>query len=338
VQELREYSTCLLCGSSGASVLASREQLGSERVYLNDLWRKLFHPGTRDYVLKDHVYFTHTYDAQLVVCKNCGIVTRNPRLSPESALQEYTDDEYHPEWLDASFPPYCDSFLQEMPRLIKIVGSRARVLEIGSQIGGFLFAAKECGWDAQGLDVGHCMSDFARTKGFDVFTGTVSDAHFPDNCFDAVFVWSCFEMLPDPWADLQEINRILAKGGWLFISVPNGDFIKLIQPFAQAGKWNPFRERMWKFLAYGILLGFSFQLGYTPFSLRYILGKSGFNNIQVRNQLYIPITSPEHVYPWVIREKRRYLKFAHHVSEAIYHLSLHTFIKGAWIEASCQKQ
>lgn len=335
--ELQPYSRCLVCGSDEASILVTAKQLEYEREYLDSLFRRLFYPGSPEYMLKDHIHFTHTYDAQLVVCNNCGLLCRDPRLSPMSALQEYTHDDYHPKWLDASFKPYCDSFLQGMPRLIDKVGRKARVLEVGSQVGGFLYAAREYGWQAQGIDVGICMSEFSRSKGLDVFTGTLLDAGLPDSSFDAVFVWSCFEMLPDPWTDLQEIRRVLRKGGWLFISVPNGDFIKLIQPFSKVGRWNPLREYVWKLLAFGILLGFAFQLGYTPSTLRHILSKSGFRDIEVCNQLYVPITPPECVYPWVMRQKTRYLQLAHFISELVYRLSFRALIKGPWIEASCRK-
>src|SRR5581483_12290240 len=294
MRKLQNYTRCMVCNSTEKFILATREQLASEQKYLDRLFRQLFLPESPDYMLKDHIYFTHSYEAQLVVCKNCGLVCRDPRLSPESALQEYSQDEYHPEWLAASFKPYRDSFRSQMPKLLKKVGKRARVLEVGSQVGGFLEAAKEYGWHAQGVDVGHSVSNFARSKGLDVFTGTLTDAHLPSSSFDAVFVWSCFEMLPDPWAELKEVHRLLTDGGWLFISVPNGDFIKLIQPFTQIRKQNPLQEHLWKFLAYAILLGFAFQLGYTPSTLRYILGKSGFRNIEVRNQQYIPITAPEY--------------------------------------------
>jgi SAM-dependent methyltransferase len=337
MNELKECTNCIVCGSGNASVLVPKEQLSSERKYLEHFWRQRFYPNTPDYLLKDHVFFSHPYESQLVACNKCGLVCRDPRWSPESAIQFFTHDEYAPEWLDAYFQPYCDSYLPEMPRLVKIVGRNARVLEVGSYVGGFLTAAKEYGWQAQSVDVGHRLSSFARSKGLDVFTGSLSEAHFPDDYFDAVFVWLCFEMIPDPWAELREIHRILSDGGWLFISVPNGDFIKLTQSFSGAGKLGSFRKYIWKVLAYALLLGFPFQFGYTPSSMSFLLKRSGFDNVMIQDQFYVPITSPDHVYPWVLPEKIRHLRLVHTLSQMVYCLSFHNLIKGPWIEVNCRK-
>ena len=335
VTELQEFTECLVCGSKNAHVIVDNSELTSERKYLDHFWRKLYYPNTPDYLLKDHVFFSHDYDAQLVSCKNCGLVCRNPRWSPNQALRAFAQDEYHPEWLEAYYQPYRQAFLPEMPRLIRKLGKNAHVLEIGSYVGGFLAAAQENGWEAQSVDIGQTLSSFARSKGFNVFTGTLLDAHFPDSHFDAVFVWLCFEMLPNPQDDLREIHRILSNGGWLFISVPNGEFISLIHKLS---KPRLFRDKIWKLLAYGILLGFPFQLAYTPASIKYLLSRSKFDSISVRDQFYVPLTSPEHVYPWVIREKERYLKLLHYFTQSIYQLSFHRMVIGPWMEICCRKK
>jgi SAM-dependent methyltransferase len=335
--ELRDYTRCIVCQSKDAAILVSKDQLSAERAELVPIFERFFYPDAPHFMLKDHAFFTHTYDAQLVVCKRCGLVCRDPRLSPQGSVRAYSEDEYHPEWLRASFEPYRQSFLPEMPKLNKMIKPGARVLEVGSQIGGFLSVAQENGWEAEGVDVGQCVSDFARSRGFNVKTGTLVDAQFPDNSFDAVFIWLCFEMLPDPWADLAEVRRILSDKGWLIISVPNGDFIKLIQPLVNDKAWISVRNRMRKFLAYAIMLGFPFQLGYTPSALRHILGESGFVDVNIRNQYYVPVSPPEYVHPRKIREKDRYLRFVHYTAEIAYYASLHSVIKGPWLTVTCRK-
>jgi SAM-dependent methyltransferase len=334
----RYLDSCIICGGQSISELMSIEQMESQKRYREQIFRQLFKPNTPDYLLKDHVFFTHTYQAQLVTCNKCGLVYRNPRLSEESAIQEYGQDTYHVEWLEASFRAYYNTFLQFMPKFSKSLGSKPRILEIGSHVGGFLAAAQTYGWDAQGVDVGQCVSDFARAKSLKVFTGMLAEAQFPTESFDAVFVWVCFDQIPNPWKELKEIHRILKKQGILVAKVPNGEFIKISQLLDRWALVPSFRTGLWKFLAYSILLAFPFQIGYTPSTLRIILEKSGFKNLKIYNQMYIPVTNPEYVSASVIQEEIRYMKFVHALCEIIYQVSAHQLIKGPWIEFICRKQ
>ncbi len=335
--ELQAFSTCLLCRQSHYKEIVSASEIRVERAYLDKLYRSLLYPSLPDYMFKDQIHFMHIYDARLISCIVCGSVYRDPCLTPQSTLESYRDDDYHDDWLEASFEPYCRLFLSDMPRLVHQVGRDARVLEIGSQVGGFQFAAKQYGWDVRGLDIGTKMTQFARSKGLDVYTGTLHDIRFSDDEFDAVFVWSCFEMIPDPWSELLEIHRVLRKGGKLYITIPNGDFIKLVHRFIRQKIAMPIREPVLKLLAYGILLGFSFQAGYSPVGLNYILNQSGFSRISVKNLVYVPVTSAKQASQKVLEEKERYLKIAHILSEAVRYLSLGRRIIGPWIEVRCER-
>lgn len=336
MEKLIPYSECLVCGSKTHRVIVSEEQLSAERRYLDSFFRKIFVKDTPEHMLKDHIHFSHVYGCQLVECKNCGTLCRNPRFSAEETYNEYSDDFYHPEWLNETYNSYCQSFMQEMPALVTRFGRDIRALEIGSQMGGFLYSATKYGWDIKGVDVGKTMSEYSRSKGFDVFTGALVNARFPDSCFDAVFVWNCFEMLPDPWSELREIRRIIKKNGKLFISVPNGEFIKMLKPFSDYQGFRPFRDFIWKTLAYGILLGFSFQLGYSKKSILRLLSQSGFQQISIKNQYYVPITSPKYMPQKFIAQKAFYLKVFHMISQLIYYASFGNLVKGPWLLIECE--
>jgi len=331
------YSVCPICQSDKKSTIVTNKQLEYEHAFADRFFRKVFLPESPEYMFKDHIHFTHLYEADLVCCGHCGHISRNPRLSPDAARQEYSEDCYHPDWLDISYQPYCNSFLELMPRLIGEVGEHAEVLEIGSQVGGFLHAATAFGWKAKGVDVGKIMVDFSRAKGYDVYLGTVEEAGFDDESFDAVFVWLCFEMLPHPQRTLKEIYRILRPGGRLYISVPNGEFIRRIQPLIRLGKLGVLRETTLKVLAYDILAAFPFQFGYTPSSIRHLLCRGKFTNVKVSNQLYIPISSSRQLSAQAMIEKVRLLRITHLVAQSLFRFSLGRLIWGPWIEVVCQK-
>ncbi len=333
--QLQAYDSCIVCGSKEYSILATLEQLQEEIRYRDHLFRSALKPGTPEYMFNDLTVFTNDYPARLVKCNPCGQVSRDPHFSPSASIEAYSRDDYHPDWLESTHQEYYASFRTQMPRLIKEVGPRARVLELGSYVGGFLAAAREYGWQAEGVDVGMRVSEFVRAKGLPVKTGTLFNARLPDRAFDAVFVWVCFDQLPDPWAVLAEIHRVLQSEGWLIIQVPNGDFVKWMEPLARSISWDPLRENILKTLAYTGLAGFHFQLGYTPVSLRRILGSSGFDQIRVHNR--INLSDAQECKQYAIPEQGVFLSHVQWSSEGLARLSLGKAIKGPWIEVACRK-
>lgn len=334
MNHLQSYDACVVCGSRRAFVLATREELADQNQYRNWLFRRAL-PNTPDYMLDDLTDFTNTYDARLVVCENCGLVCRDPRFSPQASLQAYAQDDYAPEWLEQTFEEYYRAFRLQMPELGIKIGRAATVLEIGSYVGGFLAAAGDYGWHAQGVDVGRRVSEFTRGKGLDVFQGTLAQADLASGSFDAVFVWVCFDQLPDPWAELKEIRRLLKKGGWLVLEVPSGDFIKLLLRMTHMVPSLAVREQAWKLLAYTGLAGFPYQIGYTPATLRRILNASGFCRIEIRNAFNIwdsaGSKSMKH-----IPEQKRYVLGAYRIAQLIESLSFHRLVQSPWIKACCR--
>lgn len=330
------YNNCPICGSTSSKLIEPGKQISEEIKSLVDIWKDMFLPDTPDYMLKDHAYFTHSYEADLLTCSNCGHVTRSPRLSPIQTFMEYSQDYYHPDWLAANFEPYYLSYLGEVPSIKNRLNPGANILEVGSHVGGFMQLSKELGFEATGIDIGECVCTFAKNKGFNVFNKPLEDMQFPDEYFDAVFIWLCFEMIPYPDKFLNEVYRILRPGGWVFISIPNGEFIKLAQPFLRS-KINFIKDWTRRALAFGIILGFTFQFGYTPKSIKKILEKTGFNISEVQNQFYIPVTPFDHVPQSTIKEKQRSLALIHYLSQFIYYLSFKNIVLGPWMKIIAQK-
>ncbi len=333
--ELEQYKGCVVCESKEFSILVTQEQLDAETQFADELFRRRLSRDTPEHMLDDLTVFTNDYSARLVECQPCGLVSRDPRFSPSASIDAYAHDTYHPDWLEATFKQYYASFRSQMPHLAKMIGSRANVLEIGSYVGGFLAAARDFGWQAQGIDVGRQVSEFVRSKSLQVSTGTLHDAHLPDETFDAVFVWVCFDQLPDPWATLAEIRRVLAPKGWLVLQVPNGDFAKLVEPAALRSRVQRLRGELLKVLAYTGLAGFRFQIGYTPASLRRLLRDSGFGSIDIRN--YINVADADKCRKYEIPEQGTYVSRVQAASNALALVSFGRAVKGPWIRVMCNK-
>ena len=324
----RGYSACVVCGGRRVSELLGEDEMEGERDLRERFYRGLYPRGTPYYMLKDRAYPTQTYPARLVVCERCGTVARDPQLSPEASVLSYATDGYHPRWLEASFHEFRAAFLERMPALVEWVGSTASVLEVGSFVGAFLAAGREYGWSCQGVDVGACVVDFARVRGLEVTKGTLGDARFPSRSFDAVFVWSCFDQLAEPWDELGEIHRVLKPGGKLLLRVPNGAFVRWMERIGRAAP-ALFGDAVGRILALAGLAGFPFQVGYTPASLARILRHTGFHSIRVRNQTNLRGST--------VPDGARTLGRVHAVSEILRRATLGQLAVGPWIEVSSIK-
>ncbi len=333
--ELERYTACTVCGSKEYSILATQEQLDAEILFAEKVYRRGLKQDTPEHMLDDLTVFTNDYPARLVECQPCGLVSRDPRFSQTGSIAAYAQDTYHLDWLETTFQQYHASFRSQMPQLVKMVGCRANVLEVGSYVGGFLAAARDYGWQAQGIDVGRQVSEFVRSKGLKVITGTLLDADLPDQAFDAVFVWVCFDQMPDPWATLSEIWRVLVPNGWLVLQVPNGDFAKLVEPMARKTMGHRVGDSLLKTLTYTGIAGFRYQIGYTPASLKRLLRESGFGRIDVRN--HINVADADECRKYEIPEQGIYVSRVQAASNALAVVSFGRAIMGPWIRSICRK-
>ncbi|MBI2047583.1 MAG: class I SAM-dependent methyltransferase [Parcubacteria group bacterium] len=98
-----------------------------------------------------------------------------------------------------------------------------RLLDVGCSNGDFLYFAKLRGFDPYGVEVNELTAEVAQSRGLDVKQGTLEEAAYPNDFFDAIFLGDVIEHVKDPAALLAESFRILKKDGTLIISTPNLD-------------------------------------------------------------------------------------------------------------------
>lgn len=97
----------------------------------------------------------------------------------------------------------------------------ARLLDVGCGTGAFLQAARNAGYDVEGIEPGWCSSVFARSRlRLPVVTRSV-DRFQPNELFDIVAALHVLEHMPDPLAALRHFARICRPGGTIVIATPN---------------------------------------------------------------------------------------------------------------------
>ncbi len=113
----------------------------------------------------------------------------------------------------------------------------ARLLEVGCGIGIFLVAAKQAGWDVEGIDVSsEALAVSTPIHQLPVHHGTLEDLDFQPHTYKAIVCWEVLEHLANPRRFLARARALLRDDGLLVCSVPNtGPRV----PNAPPSLWGP---------------------------------------------------------------------------------------------------
>jgi SAM-dependent methyltransferase len=198
----------------------------------------------------------------LVKCRNCGLVYLNPRPTPSSISEYY--ETFKPGDIKRK-PQFYERFYYDFFRGLPLKRKGA-LLDVGCGSGGYLYHFKKKGWQVAGLDIQD--TDYAKgALGLDARVGTLLDAGFKADSFDAVTFWWTLEHMYEPVAMLQEAHRVLKSGGVLVVGVPNIDSLEA----------DIFGRYWFHLLVPQHLYHFS------PDSLEKCLRKAGFRKIRIRH-------------------------------------------------------
>lgn len=193
---------------------------------------------------------------RLVQCRACGLVYVNPRPALNKLLDYHPADSYYAyrpieeprgarDRVKAAFKIWTAQAHFRYPgstvplvqglkwaltypikhKLARIVPHNApgRLLDVGCGSGAFLHWMRERStWEVQGVEPSPAGSAYARdVLGLNVTTGTLLDAKFPPNHFDAVTFWDSFMHVPNPFETLTVVRRIMKPGGVAYLVMPN---------------------------------------------------------------------------------------------------------------------
>ncbi len=265
---------CLICSSPDLVVLRSASDLRADAEWaLHHFGKRI---SDRSHArLKDTAHFTRTPDSDLLRCRACESLSRDERPGVSELARRYREDRYDAELLVELARRFLESYEADSDRLLSYgVSPGARVLEVGSYVGGFLEFARRHGWHATGLDVGAQMAAFARARGLDVVSQPFESADLPREHFDAVWILNCFEQLAEsPEATLARAHAVLKPGGLLAIRTPSAHFVSLAYRFP---------DRVARLLLSGSnLAGVPYLRCYADAALRDLLRGAGFERMAV---------------------------------------------------------
>ena len=195
--------------------------------------------GARD---AEFVLATPRLDGPLVRCRQCQLyfVSKPESLRAERVSNPFADSlnaEAAAEMdrlaararelalvepqVEADEQPWRALVAQERLAELRRFVTGGRLLEVGCSTGEMLAAANEASFEAIGVEADAQTSAVARERGLQCVNGTLFDAHFPAEHFDAAVLYHVIEHLPSPVAAVRELHRILKPGGWLVLEAPN---------------------------------------------------------------------------------------------------------------------
>jgi 2-polyprenyl-3-methyl-5-hydroxy-6-metoxy-1,4-benzoquinol methylase len=157
---------------------------------------------------------------RLVKCRRCTFQYVNPRLRGEFIFSGYTegDDPTYVSQIDARERTFAGS-LGEIERA---VGSRGRLLDIGTAAGAFVAAAKARGWEAEGCEPNRWLARWgAEHYSITIRQGSVFEQPYEDGSFDVVTLWDVIEHTLNPREMLERCHRLLKPGGVLVVNYPD---------------------------------------------------------------------------------------------------------------------
>ena len=92
---------------------------------------------------------------------------------------------------------------------------------MGCGTGEWLTAMRGRGWSVEGVDFDANAVRVACGNGLKVCVGSVQEQCYETGSFDAITLNHVLEHVPDPLDTLRECNRLLRKGGLLYVATPN---------------------------------------------------------------------------------------------------------------------
>jgi len=156
-------------------------------------------------------------ELEIVSCLQCRSLYCP--YSPWYNSEMYYGDYYTHHGIDE--PPLVARRLTEITADFSRYRQTNRLLDVGCGAGSLLQAARDNGWDAQGIDVSASAVSHSRNLGFEVFHGELKEAQLAKGQFDVITAVEILEHLFDPAMVVNEIHRLLRPGGLFWLTTPN---------------------------------------------------------------------------------------------------------------------
>jgi 2-polyprenyl-3-methyl-5-hydroxy-6-metoxy-1,4-benzoquinol methylase len=189
----------------------------------------------RDYKATPFYYRWDNKEFKLVKCRNCGLITLDPKPTPEELVKLYSEDYFEHgahglNQVGATYEANADrlsienrkSYLQR--NILQYEPNVKSLFEIGYAMGHLLVAARDMGMKVSGLEFSDYAAQRAKEKfDLDLLSGDfeTKDLSAEYNQWDCVFGGDVFEHFANPDPVAAKISKLLKPGGVAVLYIPS---------------------------------------------------------------------------------------------------------------------
>jgi 2-polyprenyl-3-methyl-5-hydroxy-6-metoxy-1,4-benzoquinol methylase len=169
----------------------------------------------------------HGRPLRSVICRRCGLVWTDPRLTPDQVRAFYAR-EYRLEYKGAYEPRLRQRYrnarvaLDRLRRNAAVFRPGARVLDVGAGSGEVVYLLRAMGCEASGVEPNEAYARYAaETLGLPVTCGFYQDRAIEPGSLDVVSMFHTVEHLENPAEVMAKAAEWLKPGGALIVEIPN---------------------------------------------------------------------------------------------------------------------
>ncbi|MDG1330760.1 MAG: class I SAM-dependent methyltransferase [Crocinitomicaceae bacterium] len=152
-------------------------------------------------------------------CSSCNFIFSKTIPSNEE-LEDYYSSEYE---LTEFFSPITAKRYEQILDGFEHLKKTGNLLDVGTGSAFFAEIAIKKGWKVFGTELTDETIQAAEKKGINMSKGKLEDVQFETDFFDLVICIEVIEHVSYPVPFVNEIQRILRKGGAAYVSTPNFD-------------------------------------------------------------------------------------------------------------------
>lgn len=162
-------------------------------------------------------------------CENCGSVYVERRLNAAMMETLYGPDGRSVYQMKHLYIPTADyrieTIYKRKAEALRSLTAGRRLLDFGCSAGYFMAAARNAGWDVDGVELNEFSANWAKQElGLEaVFHGDIREAGYAPQSFDIITMWDVFEHVPDPAALLELVKPYLKADGTIVIETSHID-------------------------------------------------------------------------------------------------------------------
>ena len=184
------------------------------------------------------------FDHAMWLCKDCGVIYANPRMTDASYAQFYAEEyrqiyDQPEETADAQFTRGQQAATALQAYLMAEHGCRpARVFDIGCNAGGWLQPFFEAGADVHGVDYGPERVSVGAQAGLPLQVGSIETLEVMGLQADLIIMNHVLEHATNIEATLARVRNLLKDDGLLYVAVPGLFLYELQTLFQNAHPWQ----------------------------------------------------------------------------------------------------